>query len=86
MRLSNQNKTVTFVPDAPLRLNAGYTLTFNDIRDASDNKMARADFRITPSVPCGAGPRARILNLLEQLTIVKKPVTAGRHADARHSA
>ena len=31
VRLSNQNKTVTFVPDAPLRLNAGYTLTFNDI-------------------------------------------------------
>ena len=76
VRLSNQNKTVTFVPDAPLRLNAGYTLTFNYIRDASDNMMARADFRITTVGPSVLSASA-ILNLLEQLTIVKKPGPGG---------
>ncbi|MEO8677869.1 MAG: PKD domain-containing protein [Vicinamibacterales bacterium] len=76
VRLSNQNKTLTFVPAAPLHLKTNYTLTFTNIRDASDNLMGQADFRISTIGPVLSSAGGS-LDLLEQLTIVRKTLPGG---------
>jgi hypothetical protein len=78
VRLSNKNRTLTFVPDAPLRLNARYTVNFNGLADGSGNRMPLASYNVAtlaPSiVPPGAAPA---LTLVQSLTFVRKPAAGG---------
>ena len=80
---SNENKTVTFLPSAPLRLKTGYTITFSNIRDASDNTMRRADFRISTIGPSLVASEQRHPESGPTDSAREEDAARRRHADAR---
>ncbi|MEQ1871797.1 MAG: Ig-like domain-containing protein, partial [Vicinamibacterales bacterium] len=76
IRMTNQNKTVTFVPDAPLKMGEHYTLKLDGLTDGSGNAMKPTSFNITTFAPSPVREpftAAGTLRMLRSLTLVKKP-------------
>ncbi len=71
-RLSNGNRTVTFVPNSPLRMGATYTLHLKSLADGSGNRMPDRSFEISTLKPAAQSPDLAGLAIVRALTLVRK--------------
>ncbi|MEQ1870489.1 MAG: Ig-like domain-containing protein [Vicinamibacterales bacterium] len=55
IRMSDENRVVTFVPDVPLKMGAQYTLEFQALADGSGNYMGSTVLKITTFTPTQQG-------------------------------
>jgi PKD repeat protein len=75
VRLSNENRTLTFVPNAALRMGAHYTLEMTLLADGAGNYMGTTVINITTFTPKQAVPTFTgngLLTTLRYLTSFKK--------------
>ncbi len=80
VRLTNANRTLTFVPDAPLALGTRYTVTLQGLTDGSGNLFKTATFDLStfsPSEPRPIFTANGALQALKHVTLVRDTV-AGR--------
>src|SRR5262249_60922526 len=79
VRLSDGNRTVTFVPDAPLAMGASYVLRLDGLTDGSGNALAATTLNITTFSPRTAATftASDAMSVLRYLTLVKKTTAGG---------